>query len=149
MQEMLRDVGLSPESGRSLEKGMATHSSVLAWRIQWTEEPGRLQSIGSQRVGHNWSDLAHTHHGSSKQCQLYSSLMGQLLYPNSLPCSSCMLTKPVFKRTNHFTSHFCTLQGFGSARGLMNEEWLHLNTFNHSFTQAILTPYTANDYGYS
>ena len=34
-----------------LEEGMATHSSILAWRIPWTEEPGRLQSIGSQRVG--------------------------------------------------------------------------------------------------
>ena len=40
------------------EKGMATHSSVLAWKIPWTEEPGGLQFIGSQRVGHNWSDLA-------------------------------------------------------------------------------------------
>ena len=36
-----------------LEAGMATHSSNLAWRIPWTEEPGRLQSIGSQRVRHN------------------------------------------------------------------------------------------------
>ena len=36
-----------------LEKGMATHSSVLVWRIPWTEEPGRLQSLGSQRVGHS------------------------------------------------------------------------------------------------
>ena len=36
----------------TLEKGMATHSSVLAWRIPWTEEPGGLQSIGSQRVRH-------------------------------------------------------------------------------------------------
>ena len=35
-----------------LEKGMATHSSLLAWRIPWTEEPGRLQSMGLQRVGH-------------------------------------------------------------------------------------------------
>ena len=35
-----------------LEEGMATHSSVLAWRIPWTEEPGRLQSMGSQRVRH-------------------------------------------------------------------------------------------------
>ena len=35
-----------------LEKGMATHSSILAWRIPWTEEPGALQSVGSQRVGH-------------------------------------------------------------------------------------------------
>ena len=37
-----------------LEKGMATHSSILAWRIPWTEEPGRLQSIWSQRVRHDW-----------------------------------------------------------------------------------------------
>ena len=36
-----------------LEKGTATHSSILAWRIPWTEEPGRLQSMGSQRVGHD------------------------------------------------------------------------------------------------
>ena len=35
------------------EKGMATHSSILAWSIPWTEEPGSLQSMGSQRVGHN------------------------------------------------------------------------------------------------
>ena len=37
-----------------LEKEMATHSSTLAWRIPWTEEPGRLQSTGLQRVGHDW-----------------------------------------------------------------------------------------------
>ena len=36
-----------------LEKGMATHSSILAWRIPWTEEPDGLQSLGSQRVGHD------------------------------------------------------------------------------------------------
>ena len=36
-----------------LEKGMATHSSVLAWRIPWTEEPGRLQSMGVTKSGHN------------------------------------------------------------------------------------------------
>ena len=37
------------------EKGMKTHSSILAWRIPWTEEPGGLQSMGSQRVGRNWA----------------------------------------------------------------------------------------------
>ena len=36
-----------------LEKEMATHSSILAWKIPWTEKPGRLQSLGSQRVGHD------------------------------------------------------------------------------------------------
>ena len=49
----VRDTGLILESGRSLEKGMATHSSVLAWRNPRTEKPGRLQSIGSQRVRHD------------------------------------------------------------------------------------------------
>ena len=39
----------------SLEKGMATHSSIPAWRIPWTEEPGGLQFMGSQRVRHNWA----------------------------------------------------------------------------------------------
>ena len=37
----------------ALEEGLATHSSILAWRIPWTEEPGGLQSVGSQRVGHD------------------------------------------------------------------------------------------------
>ena len=37
-----------------LEKGMATHSSILAWRIPWTEEPGGLHSMVSQRMGHSW-----------------------------------------------------------------------------------------------
>ena len=44
-----------------LEEEMATHSSILAWKIPWTEEPGGLQSTGSQRVGHDWSYLAHMH----------------------------------------------------------------------------------------
>ena len=45
------DLALIPGSGRSLEKGMATHSSILAWKSPWTEEPGRLHTVhGSQRV---------------------------------------------------------------------------------------------------
>ena len=41
--------------GGALEEGMATHSSILAWEIQWTEEPGGLQAMGLQRVGHDWA----------------------------------------------------------------------------------------------
>ena len=44
-----------------LEKGMATHSSILAWRIPWKEEAGGIPSIGSQRVRHDWSNLAGMH----------------------------------------------------------------------------------------
>ena len=47
------DMGSTPGSGRSPEKGRATHSSFLAWRIPWTEEPGGLQSMELQRVGHD------------------------------------------------------------------------------------------------
>ena len=47
------DPGLIPGWEDPLEEGMATHSSILAWRIPWTEEPGGLQSTGSQRVRHD------------------------------------------------------------------------------------------------
>ena len=50
----------------ALEKEMATHSSVLAWRIPGTGEPGGLLSMGSHRVGHDWSDLA-----AAAACQFY------------------------------------------------------------------------------
>ena len=47
------DEGLIPGSGRSPGEGDTIHSSILAWRIPWTEEPGGLQSMGLQRVGHD------------------------------------------------------------------------------------------------
>ena len=47
------DLGSIPGSGKSPEKEMATRSSTLAWKIPWMEEPGMLQSMGSQRVGHD------------------------------------------------------------------------------------------------
>ena len=58
-QQLKRLPGMQETRVRSLgredplEKEMATHSSILAWRIPWREEPGRLQSMGSQRVGHD------------------------------------------------------------------------------------------------
>ena len=48
----IRDVDSISRSGRSPGEGMATHSTILVWRIPWTEEPGELQSVGPQRVGH-------------------------------------------------------------------------------------------------
>ena len=59
---------------------MATHSSILAWRIPWTGEPGRLQSIGSQRVRHKRSDLAHTrvHTHSPKEPRMDPLELGKL-----------------------------------------------------------------------
>ena len=70
-----RDLGSIPGSGRSLGGVMATHSSILAWGIPWTEEPGGLQCIGLKRVGHNWSDLACMH----SHCILWGHLDDQWL----------------------------------------------------------------------
>ena len=56
-----------------LEEGMATHSSILAWRIPQTEERGGLQSIGSQRVKHDGSDLACVHENMSSYCGFNSN----------------------------------------------------------------------------
>ena len=54
-----------------LEKDVATHSDIPAWRIPWTEEPGMLQSMGSQRIGHDWDDLAHMHRYAIHTQQLF------------------------------------------------------------------------------
>ena len=85
-----------------LEKEMATHSSFLGWEISWTEEPDRLQSMGLQRVRHDWvtehSTHTHTHHihVNTHQLLLYSVLhsistfLKPCLYPFSpLSCLSC------------------------------------------------------------
>ena len=63
-----------------LEKEMATHSSVLAWKIPWTEEPGRLQSLGWQRVGHDWATSLYmcTNH---KACVKQGTTLPQNIYP--------------------------------------------------------------------
>ena len=89
--EDLKDDSLISESGRSPGEGTATHSSILAWRIPWTEELGGLQSIGSQRVGHNWSDLTHTYYLTSKSSHfpLEQESCNQGQQPFPLPLLGC------------------------------------------------------------
>ena len=61
------------------EKGMATDSSILAWKIPWMKEPGGLQSMGSQRVGHDWATNTHTHSWFTVLCSRnYHSIVKQL-----------------------------------------------------------------------
>ena len=69
-----------------LEKKMATHSSILAWRIPWTEEPGGLQSMGSQKVGHDWVTLL-THS---------AFFMVQLSHPYMTTGKTISLTRWIF-----------------------------------------------------
>ena len=60
MQEM-QETSVQPLGGDDpLEKGMETHSSILAWRTPWTEEPGGLQSMGLQSIVHDWARMPNT-----------------------------------------------------------------------------------------
>ena len=86
-----------------LEKEMAPHSSTLAWKIPWTEEPGGLQSRGSQRVGNDYTTNAHVHKTSAVKALLFVFLMycvilyclkskcGQLIYEDRTQKSSTYL----------------------------------------------------------
>ena len=96
-ETQVRSLGLEG----TLEKGMAIHSSILAWRIPWTEEPGGLQSVGSQRVGHDWATNTTTKVLNSKRdyklsissVQFSCSVVSDSLWPHELqhtrpPCPS-------------------------------------------------------------
>ena len=72
-----------------LEESMVPHSSILAWRNPWTEEPGGLRSIGLQKVRHNWSDLACT------TLLLFTQILPSACYPDMMSgwsCSSYFMT---------------------------------------------------------
>ena len=69
--------------GKKPEKAMATHSSTLAWKIPRTEEPGRLQSLGSQRVGYDWATSLHSSmllkHLTDKELNILSSVLSSAI----------------------------------------------------------------------
>ena len=81
------DPGSIPGPGRSLEKGMTTPSSILAWRIPWTEEPGRLQSMGSYRVRPDWATNAFTF-SFFMICALYHAAINRSSLCNEHPTIS-------------------------------------------------------------
>ena len=109
--------GLDP-----LEKGMATHSSILAWRIPWTEEPGRLQSMGSQRVRHDWSILARMH-----QHTFLKPFIAHLSFPNPL-FHSC-----IYPFRDHFSKKkkrpFLSLLSFRNMckKEICADSWEHMD----------------------
>ena len=76
----------------TLEKATATHSGTLAWKVPWTEKPGRLQSLGSQKVQHNWVTSLHLMY-------IWDCSISQFTPPFLLPpwcpyaCSLCLLCK--------------------------------------------------------
>ena len=76
------DLGSIPGQENPLEKEMATHSSILGWRIPWTEEPGGLQSMGSQRAGHDLGTKPPSRKVAGKE--LYFSCHTSLVLPDKL-----------------------------------------------------------------
>ena len=117
----------------ALEKEMATHSSILAWRIPLTEEPGELQSLGLQKVGHHWATNTHTHththtqtHGMILRCWCFVRFVWLLLlllfFPFSLNWMSitgtlCLPYHCILGADNWFSS-FCRWEGILFLDGL-------------------------------
>ena len=110
-----RDAGSSPGSGRSLEEGMATYSSILAWRIPLTEEPGGLQSMGLQKVGHAEVTAQHSYNLLKKldlnstsinilESPLIQKKFGSLLLHQSSKCEGLQNKQFTNKTPFHVTS---------------------------------------------
>ena len=105
---------------------MAIHSSILAWRIPWTEEPGRLQSMGSQRVGHDWINLA---------CRRASHLRTPQLHAlsNFPPISILLVRKSRLRETASLGRIFERLsRGAGERK---EQTCSSMNLYSHEFIQ--------------
>ena len=77
------------QQGYLLEKEMTTHSSILTWKISWTEEPGVIWSMGLQRVRHDWSDWVHTHTHAHTHTHTHTHTQGYLWlwFVRLIPCT--------------------------------------------------------------
>ena len=111
-----RDMGSIPRLGRSPGGGLATHSTILSWEIPWTEETGGLQSTGSQRVGHDWSDLECTY----------------VLMPRNSEHNTC---RKVLLPTHNFLAGIlslgCLLQPISHIKCSSKTSWKKKSVFNH------------------
>ena len=110
-----------------LEEGMATHSSVLAWKIPWSEEPGGIQSIGSQRAGHDWSELGFPCGWAGKEsaCNVgdLGSIAGLRRSPGEgkgYPLQYCDLKNSIDCIIHGVTKSWTRLSGFHTSHTLLN-----------------------------
>ena len=111
----VRDVGSIPGPRRSLEKGMATHSSILAWRILWTEEPGGLRSIGLQRVRHNWNDSTWMHITAFQNWNYLKNPTWRVPILESIPGFIVLNNEPE-RSTDFHSSSICKMLGIWYGR---------------------------------
>ena len=147
----------------ALENEMATHSSVLAWRIPWMEKPGRLLSMGSHRVGHDWSDLAaaaaaeHFKQEGSRwksKCFLlaYHSF---ILLLSALPISTPHPTSPLFHTYSpsgrrFLLMYYCTKLGHMPAPRPITGKWDYIRSIKiHGLRLGPLTMPTKSEFSES
>ena len=84
-----------------MEKEMATHSSILAWEIPWIEEPGRLRTMGLQKVGHNWMAEHALTHKKAYTCCAWNCYIFQDKY-FIVPLLSCLNIPRLFSRLSYY-----------------------------------------------
>ena len=130
------------------EKAMAPHSSILAWKIPWTEEPGGLQFTGSHRVGHNWSDLAAVAAAEGKRASLITQLVNHLPAMQETRVQFLIQEDPLEKEmATHssivawripWTEEPGGLQFTGSQR--VRHDWVTLLTYLNLYPASCLSP---------
>ena len=99
--ERKQESSLKTSTSVSSEKAMATHSSTLAWKIPWTEEPGRLPSMGLQRAGHDWSNLAAAGgDGGLLRYEMQNQSRMRLQPPRSCPGTSSIFRHTALPRSS-------------------------------------------------
>ena len=125
---------------------MATHSSILAWKIPWTEEPDRLQSMGSQRVGHGWATEHSTSEISGFSFLLFDSTLFFFFLFSSvfLPQVLLLTVLTNWNKNNYFLCLFCGWMVFVLVDTFMNNtgnimgnkagkiQWSPRNLFFHN-----------------
>ena len=143
MQTWVRSLGWEDP----LEKEMATHSSTLAWKIPWMEEPGRLQSMGSQKVRHNWAtSLVHDVHPASATLATSPATLPTTVSPPVCICPAPLLSLSCLKSLR-FLLHRngCRLSGCISGLHLsacpLLREAVPYSSCLKSFSPLFLSPY--------
>ena len=126
-----------------LEEGMATHSSALAWRIPWTEEPGGLQSMGStQRVGHEWSNREEHKWrqtpdpatDTNRGAHLHTTLVAARVPLKSVIFTNSFLLPGGLRATRKGRGAMeATLCQHEARAPRFSSEWRSINTKHHSF----------------
>ena len=117
----------------ALEEGMATHSSILCLKIPWTEEPGGLQSMGSQRVGHDWNDSAYNTPCLKERTPKWASAskiwVSLFLKPASCVAGGWPLSLEVILKDRHMAA--LIVSSLHQAKGATAGSWLEKLCFYH------------------